>query len=134
MKSSESREEAICRLHQAGNSIAKIRRLTGIRFERVKYVIEYWEENHEVAPPTVRGRRPLTTNDKLLTVRDENIDDEPLEYRSQRSWTPHEDEILIQKFNLIGKRWSVIARFIPDRTPSSVRNRFMALYKKYDIS
>ena len=67
--------------------------------------------------------------DQMLTVRDENVDDEPLEYRTLRSWTPEEDELLIKNVRRLGKKWHLIANLIPDRTINSIRNRYNALYK-----
>jgi len=35
--------------------------------------------------------------DQILTFKDETVDDNPLEYRTRRQWTPEEDKILIEK-------------------------------------
>ena len=78
MFSSETREEAICRLYESGHTIRQIRKLTGIRFARVKYVTEYFDENHAVPPPKNPGRPSKIKNDILskiitLTVNDRAI-------------------------------------------------------------
>ncbi len=68
MFSNETREEAICRLHSEGKTVTQIRRMTGIRYDRVKSVIEYYEQNHTIPPPTKNGRPPLAQNDILAKI------------------------------------------------------------------
>ena len=75
MQSNETREEAICRLHIAGVSPSHIRDITHIRYQKVISVINYYETNHTVPPPTQRGCPTIVTNDILskiayLTVQD----------------------------------------------------------------
>ena len=53
MFSLETREEAICRLHMLGHSIATIRKATGIRYERVIKTINFYKQNR-VPPPSVK--------------------------------------------------------------------------------
>ena len=42
-------------------------------------------------------------------------------------WTEREDELLKQKYNELGSKWSVIARFFTNRTNTNVKNRWIAL-------
>lgn len=67
--------------------------------------------------------------DKIISIRDENIDDMPLEFRTLRTWTPIEDEILIKNVKIIGKKWQLLTNFLPDRTALSIRSRYNHLYK-----
>ena len=66
MLSSETREEAICRLHKLGHSLYSIHKLTGIRKRRIKNVTEYYDQNHVVPPPDQVGR-PSKIDDSLLS-------------------------------------------------------------------
>ena len=66
MFSSETREEAICRLHESGHTVPQIRKLTGIRHAKVISVINYFEEHHSV-PPTPKNGRPKNTSAAILT-------------------------------------------------------------------
>ena len=68
MQSGETREEAVCRLHVWGVSASHIRDLTSIRYQRVVEIINYYETNHSVPPPTKRGRRSIITNDILTKI------------------------------------------------------------------
>lgn len=43
---------------------------------------------------------------------------------SHENWTHQEDELLIQKVNELGRRWSVIAKFFGTRSEASVKNRY----------
>ena len=42
-------------------------------------------------------------------------------------WTEQEDELLKQKYNELGSKWSLIARFFTNRTNTNVKNRWIAL-------
>ena len=68
MFSTETREETIVRLYTSGSTISQIRRKTGIRLQKIKKVIEYFDENHSIPAPTVRGRPPLSTNDTIARI------------------------------------------------------------------
>ena len=68
MQSTETREEAICRLHIAGVSPSHIRDITHIRYQKVISVINYYDTNHSVPPSTQRGRHPIVTNDILSKI------------------------------------------------------------------
>ena len=69
----------------------------------------------------------LPLND-LITMMDPSVDDEPITHRAQRSWTPDEDLLLLQKYKDFGKRWTKMAVYFKDRTPKSIRSRFRYLY------
>ena len=221
MFSSETREEAICRLHILGHSIAAIRKATGIRYERVIKTINFYEQNR-VLPPSAKNGRPkkisndalnritvltlqdrgipyrliskklqdegfngLSTTtvwsfpqesidrlilsfpgrlglvinkegasisdelrtsltkilsfsmthteevqlDKVLTFKDQTIDDNLLEYRTRRPWTPEEDKMLIEKVQIFGTKWVTIVKFFDDRNALSLKLRYRYLYK-----
>lgn len=68
MKSTETREEAICRLYIAGVSASHIRDLTHIRYQKVISVIKYYQANHSIPPPTKRGRPSIISNDILSKI------------------------------------------------------------------
>jgi hypothetical protein len=42
-------------------------------------------------------------------------------------WSPAEDALLLQKHQELGGKWAKIARFLPNRTDSMVKNRFNKL-------
>ena len=66
MFSSETREEAICRLYALGHSIHTIRELTGIRYEQVKYITEYYEQKY-VAPLPIKMGKPSKIDNSILS-------------------------------------------------------------------
>ena len=42
-------------------------------------------------------------------------------------WTPEEDQILIQKYNELGPKWSTIASFLDRRSDVNIKNRWTSL-------
>jgi hypothetical protein len=46
---------------------------------------------------------------------------------SKEAWTQSEDELLVAKYEELGSRWSVIAKFFPSRTDVNCKNRWVAL-------
>jgi hypothetical protein len=42
-------------------------------------------------------------------------------------WTPEEDDLLKQQYELIGPKWSLLRQFFPGRTDLNIKNRFVFL-------
>jgi hypothetical protein len=38
-------------------------------------------------------------------------------------WTPEEDGLLIRLYQMVGPKWTLIAKHFPKRTPNNVKNR-----------
>ena len=72
MRSSETREEDIIRLHNLGYSKTKIQTITGIRYPRIKDTINYYLAYNSIPAPAVNGRpKPsnfILTQIALLTI------------------------------------------------------------------
>lgn len=45
----------------------------------------------------------------------------------RREWTPEEDQILLEKHKIFGRKWIKIVPFLTDRNVASIRNRFYQL-------
>lgn len=45
------------------------------------------------------------------------------------NWTEKEDQLIMQFYNQYGKKWNIIARYLPGRTSNSIRNRWKYLEK-----
>ncbi|ELP84494.1 C-MYB, putative [Entamoeba invadens IP1] len=39
-------------------------------------------------------------------------------------WTVYEDNVILEKVNMFGRRWTHISSFLPHRAPNSIKNRF----------
>ena len=49
---------------------------------------------------------------------------------SKEPWTKEEEDLLVQKYNELGSRWKVIAKFFPNRTHINVRNQMNKIMRK----
>jgi hypothetical protein len=49
---------------------------------------------------------------------------------NKEQWTSSEDTLLLEKFEELGSKWSVIAGFFHRRTKNGVRNRIFALRRR----
>lgn len=45
-------------------------------------------------------------------------------------WTPQEDELLMNKFNELGPKWVTITQYLPGRSDTSIKNRWLLLTKQ----
>ena len=68
MFSNETPEEAICRLHQQNFSKTQIRTMTGIRYEKISRVIQFFEIHGTIPSPVLMGRPSVMTNRALTTI------------------------------------------------------------------
>ena len=53
--------------------------------------------------------------------------------KPKRPWTQEEDEILLEKYQIYGKKWGKIVPFLTNRNESSIRIRFHQLNDKTSI-
>ena len=44
-------------------------------------------------------------------------------------WTKEEDNIILQKLNEFGNQWSILSKFLKNRTPNAIKNRASFLIK-----
>jgi hypothetical protein len=49
---------------------------------------------------------------------------------NKNSFENLEDDIIIKQFKIIGKKWSIIANYLPGRTACSVKNRWYSYLNK----
>jgi hypothetical protein len=49
---------------------------------------------------------------------------------NQGPWTSSEDSLLLQKYQELGSKWHVIARFFNGRAKNEIRNRILNLHRK----
>jgi hypothetical protein len=46
------------------------------------------------------------------------------------AWAPHEDKLLEEKVNELGRRWKVLEAYFPGRTDVNLKNRYNLLTRK----
>lgn len=49
----------------------------------------------------------------------------------KKQWTLEEDKMLMNLYQIHGKKWSLIARSIPGRTDNTIKNRFNSALKMH---
>eukprot|EP00300_Choanocystis_sp_HF-7_P008408 c15884_g1_i3.p1 GENE.c15884_g1_i3~~c15884_g1_i3.p1 ORF type:complete len:218 (-),score=26.59 c15884_g1_i3:125-778(-) len=72
-----------------------------------------------VAKTLGHGKNARQCRERWKTVLDPALNRGP--------WTTDEDDIFLQALQDIGKRWSMIARLLPGRTVTAVKNRYVSL-------
>lgn len=100
-------------IYQNGNSISEMLR-NGIKF----------------APEVVLPfREDILKVDELISFVDTSINDNPIEFKTKRPFSPEEDILLLQSVKSLGNKWSLISKSFEDRTPTSLRQRYTRLRK-----
>ena len=46
------------------------------------------------------------------------------------AWKKEEDILLLEKYNIFGSKWSIIAQFFPNRTANNIKNRYNYTLKR----
>ena len=49
----------------------------------------------------------------------------------KEKWTLEEDKNLMRLYNLYGKKWSIIAKYMSGRTDNTIKNRFNSALKMH---
>lgn len=55
-----------------------------------------------------------------------------LEKKSNNKWTNEEDNILIDEYNNLGPKWTIISQKLPNHTPINIKNRFALIVRRND--
>lgn len=50
--------------------------------------------------------------------------------KRKEKWTKEEDEVLLNKYSVLGPRWKKMEQFFQGRTSYSIKNRFISLIKQ----
>jgi hypothetical protein len=69
----------------------------------------------------VQGRCGKQCRERWNTILDPGIKHTP--------WTPQEDAVLLDQWEQFGNQWSIVARYLPGRSQTKVRDRWKALQR-----
>jgi hypothetical protein len=84
-------------------------------------VLEY-DKDWNLISSLMDGKNIRQVKDRYLNILSPDLNRDP--------WTDEDDELLKQKINEIGKKWTKILEFFRNRTAISLKNRWLILEKK----
>ena len=84
---------------------------------------------YNVPDLVILDKDAIWTDEELVTEMDPEVDDQPIEYKAKRAWSHEEVQLLLEKVKEFGTKWSVIANFFQDRTPTSLRVKFDSIFR-----
>ena len=82
----------------------------------IRYIYQHGPKNWSLLANILPGRTPKQCRERWHNHLDPRINKGP--------WTLEEDKILAEKQKLLGNKWSDIAKFLPGRTDTLVKNRW----------
>jgi len=85
-------------------------------------VHQYGEGNWELISQRMENRNVRQVRERWLNFLTPNITNDP--------WSRQEDELLAYKINEFGTRWVYISQFFPNRSDTSIKNRWLIIKKK----
>ena len=113
MRSSETKEQAIVRLHCEGKSNTAIRNILGTRTQKIKEVIANYQQTNQVPEPKKLGRPPIP-NDVLTHI---------MAYTIQNRGTSCYN---ISK--MLFTKWKRMVPFFENRTAVSLMKKYRSLF------
>lgn len=95
--------------------------------QKLKYLVEM--SNHKLSWKEIsmfmRTRTPRQCRERYQNYLSDNV--------NHQEWTGAEDQMLLNLYSQHGKKWNVIAKFLPGRTGNAIRNRWQWLLKKQNV-
>jgi hypothetical protein len=88
----------------------------------IKHVDKYGTNNWASCALKLPNRNGKQCRERYTQQLDPNISKEP--------WSEFEDNLLLDLTKRFGKRWTLIAQFLPGRTCNNVKNRYNSKYCK----
>ncbi|OHS97773.1 Myb-like DNA-binding domain containing protein [Tritrichomonas foetus] len=90
-----------------------------------KYVSSYGERNWQYVESFLPNRSARQCRERWKYFLSPNTAE------VKKKWTPYEDELLLDKYEQYGSKWSKINHFFKGRTDVSIKNRFHLLQRNH---
>ena len=111
-----------------GSFYGRLRMVLGVEGESISDILRSGIHSPPQFPLQMHeGKMDLTD---MITACDPTVDDEPIDLKTQREWEVDEDIALLNGVKEYGKKWTIIANTLHERTANSCRNRYNHIYKK----
>ena len=75
----------------------------------------------------IKGRTPRQCRERYQLFLSDDV-------RKKAKWTKEEDELLISKYKLYGPHWKQMEQYFNGRTSYNIKNRFISLNRRLNIS
>lgn len=85
-------------------------------------VIEFGENDWRHLAKRMEGRNPRQCRDRWQNYLNPNL--------NNGSWTPEEDQLLLEKREELGPKWKLITTFFVNRTDSMIKTRYNSLIRE----
>ena len=87
-----------------------------------QFVAQFGELNWDIISKYMENRTPRQCKERWMTYLSPKVNLSP--------WTEEEDQLLMEKYNFYGPKWTRITVFFPSRTEINVRNRCTVLLRR----
>lgn len=89
---------------------------------RLHTIVQIYHENWKAIASFMGTRTPRQCRERYLNYLAPGLVND--------RWTSQEDQLLLEKQRIFGKRWIYIAQFFPRRSAANIKNRWAQLVKK----
>lgn len=85
-------------------------------------VSEHGDDNWQIIAMQMNGRNPRQVRERWFKYLKPNLNKKP--------WTPEEEKLLVEKHEVYGNQWKLIATFFKGRTDINVKSKFHQIERK----
>ena len=87
----------------------------------ISLVNQFGEGNWDIISEKMDGRNVRQVKERWMNFLSPKI--------SKNPWSKEEDDLLIKKIDELGTKWVILTQFFPNRSDTSIKNRWLILKK-----